>query len=1261
MMSKRRLILVIGVLLLLALPLAAILPLNQTHFPVIPPGTSQGTQSKSPGYFTPTWWNTSFRYRTEVNFTETDGINRTNNLVDVYLTFDQGSCYNGTIVVPQYRYNTSGPWITGPIPCQVWNKTFYPSTNYLKSATVTFYVNVTANDVATYYIYYNDSATTWMPTYPDTVNYTYTGSEYVFNTSKYLAYCSSTAKGGKIYNSYNKISETGWTSSPATSNGFHWNPDYPNYDSTSRYPPISQEILSDGPLFVMYTTLAQLGRTVNATTNITYRFFEWGWICETNSTFYESYGAALYRNNEWVFNDKIMPMLTYKTETGSVVTYSNWYTSSRNIGKSLWLCFYDTSDGEAMGTVDLITPVYDVVSTSGWAYRVHQPSRTYYEYWDRAWPYTAVEDGSYIYERFANYIWDGRNGLSEFQTFANMMERDHALTISVNATQQRVFFELNVTVKDEFGNALNENVTVTVYNTTWSQIEGQKTVDSNGSCYFQLFEKDTGYWIEANLTTPYRTYTWRASSAWIPGTSNPVYNITMNVTRLYILVKDFFGAYVQKAEVSVNYTNSSLASYNISNQPVDQYYANITLYVYSSQEVNITIRTTYSTPPRQENFTLWNTKENKPEGTSDGLGIKVNMNSSKYFRATLNRSIGQVTPYLECENGTFFSNIFWNDSFTFVVWIKHPNGYGIEANWTRYTVKNESGTVLGAVDMTKDGSTTGRWYATLDTGKLYGGKNYYLYVESEPTDGASYTYPQPLKIYLSPLNNLPIDIVPNNSSITVTWGQSFNIDVYLNDTHNDKPATGAPLEFTISPGGLADSFNETGGGNYRISYGYLSQLSAGSYTVTISFSWANRTATPVTVNLQINRVETDLSTSENITVNWGDTITIYAVFNRTSGSPVEGANLSWSIKDTEFAGTMTYVGGGNYTAQINTTLLEARGYILTIVASKLNYETQEKSILFTVDYKPTVLSNAWFLPPIPSLNIAYMGPFIQVENSVPLTPVIFTYQTPGPHSPVVGANITLTIGTLTFTMTPIMPGVYIAFVPTYGLPPGNIFGLITASYTNYQTQQIPIFISVNEASIFIPFFNLRIPRTTFLLVLSAITIPTAAFAGYAYIKRARIPRIIRRIDELIKAISRGERVEVKLIPREKVISAILSEELAIVGVEPKVERYIPVELADRIVPLLVESGMKEDEAYALAVELKTAAPAEREKLLESVGIPGETSARVLQIIEEEEEKSELFRKPEPEEPEPETGEKEPEEPESEEPAGGEDEDREAEA
>jgi len=218
-------------------------------------------------------------------------------------------------------------------------------------------------------------------------------------------------------------------------------------------------------------------------------------------------------------------------------------------------------------------------------------------------------------------------------------------------------------------------------------------------------------------------------------------------------------------------------------------------------------------------------------------------------------------------------------------------------------------------------------------------------------------------------------------------------------------------------------------------------------------------------------------------------------------------------------------------------------------------------------------------------------------------------------------------------------------IPTYGLPPSAYPIVVSASAPLYESQQSFFLLQVKERSVLIPLVNIRVPLTLFLMVVLSLAIPTSVFTAYTYIKRARIPAIIRRIDEMIKAISRGEPVTVRPITRESVISRILEDELSIVGVEPRVEAYVPVELAQRLIPLLVEAGMGEREAYALAVELKTATPAEREKLLESVGVPGETSERIMKLIEEEEERREAFRKPS----KPERAAEKPESPEEEEP------------
>ena len=292
--------------------------------------------------------------------------------------------------------------------------------------------------------------------------------------------------------------------------------------------------------------------------------------------------------------------------------------------------------------------------------------------------------------------------------------------------------------------------------------------------------------------------------------------------------------------------------------------------------------------------------------------------------------------------------------------------------------------------MTKDPSTTGKWSITFDFGTIYGGQNYFIVITAEPSETANYTYPTPLTLYISPLNNLPLEILPSSTNITVTWNTSFSIQARLNDTHNNLPVSGAPLSFTISPGGFSGTMNETGG-NYEISYEFLRQLSAGSYTVTIGLSWDNHTAGSVAISLEIEYVQTKLETSLTFQIYWGENLTIYAVYTQISPEgPVDGAVLTWSIKGTEYAGSMTYIGSGNYTAQINTTVLTATSYTLEISASKPNYQFKEESTILSVLGAPTILGDAFLIPPIASSAIVYLGPYIPVSYTHLTLPTIYS-------------------------------------------------------------------------------------------------------------------------------------------------------------------------------------------------------------------------------------------------------------------------------
>ncbi|MHA1839831.1 MAG: hypothetical protein ACTSYO_07760 [Candidatus Ranarchaeia archaeon] len=115
------------------------------------------------------WWNLSYLYRYNYTVHEQGDHSRQNNPVNVYATFDQNRCCNGTIRVTRWDGST---WHV--LPFQQWNITMYAGTNFIKSVTLTFDVNVSQSGSSTYYIYYTRQNVGTV-SYPDYYPFTYYG------------------------------------------------------------------------------------------------------------------------------------------------------------------------------------------------------------------------------------------------------------------------------------------------------------------------------------------------------------------------------------------------------------------------------------------------------------------------------------------------------------------------------------------------------------------------------------------------------------------------------------------------------------------------------------------------------------------------------------------------------------------------------------------------------------------------------------------------------------------------------------------------------------------------------------------------------------------------------------------------------------------------------------------------------------------------------------------------------------------------------
>ncbi|MEM4447528.1 MAG: carboxypeptidase-like regulatory domain-containing protein [Candidatus Jordarchaeales archaeon] len=972
-------------------------------------------------------------------------------------------------------------------------------------------------------------------------------------------------------------------------------------------------MIESGPLFITYTTLAKHG-DYNAYCNITYRFFRWGWICETNSTFNSSASGQVYRNNEWVFNPGIMRNLTYRYQYGTPTTVTFGETSRQEnlYSNVLWFCLWDQGDREAVGTFDLVSPQVSgaTVRQGYWYYRVFWYVTSYYEFWDRYWGIVDFSAGGWIYEKFAVYIWDGSRGYAPFQAFAEGMKA--SLTVSVG-TPEDVFYKLEVTVTDPSGAPI-PGANVSIFNDEdYTQLNVSKLTDENGKCTFFLYYCEGGYYLQANLSLPYLPpgdqYVNR-TGRWTPGVNSSSVTIVLNATRLYIEVYDKLGSRVQNANVTINYTSGF--PQNIVNQSVDPYYANICLYVKVGASFYVNI-STQAYP--NEQIKLYN--------MSDGsvLSQPLTLNGPANIRVELDRTLYLRQTQLRCEGGSFFT-VYWSDEVNFSVWIERigPN-VGINASWVNYTISHLNGTVVvPQTVMTENTSAIGQWYVTLNTTGLVGGYIYLVTFYGEPLDTDSYAYPVPVTVYLV-VKELPVT-VGYESFINVTWSSppSFNISVYLNDTRRNMPVENAVVSYSILGTPYSGIMNNVGGGYYAVPVDVLSNLTSGVYTIEVAPIAQNYSINPVKITLVINPVPTSARFSSEllhdgyVLVIYNRTLTFSVELRDVGGNPVTGATVVWFIGGTEYSGNMVEKDSGVYVAALNLSELslgspEPGLYVLHVIASKQNYQFQEITLSLSISGIPVT-----FTPiTLPLSSKFIVGQYIMAESNVPFVPLIFTLKD-DLGRPVTGANITL----LSLPVWEVSPGVYLTLIPVSGLSDVAFPLSVKAEKAYYQSASTVILLNVKEWSV--PLVNL--PYKFFLALLASILLPSSAFAFHVYLQRARIPPIIRRIDYLIDRIYKGLPVEVgKPKTRESVITAILAEELSLIGVEPKPPTYVTPEVMDKLVPLLVEIGKSESEARVILAELRAASPTDREKLLETLGVPPDISAAILQELEKEEERT----------------------------------------
>lgn len=444
------------------------------------------------------WWNKSFEYRVKISITERANLSITLFPINVYLEFEENHAHKDSIRVLFWDGNN---WI-GPLISQVWNKTFYDDGIHLKSATVTFLVNLTEYETVNYYIYYSKydrgtiSFTPMVQGYEDES----IDNDYWFQGKYYKVYTNH-LRNGKIEKLWHLITnnEIGNPGSPGnTYFPTHYDPYSTALGNTYGAAINVEGITESGPIFIKYHTTAQFSGSYDDKAEITYTFYWFGWVVEVNSSCNDDVDWSYFYSIWWMFDPGVMPSLYIFREPNDEEIYENFATGTWNrvykYGNVTRVAFYDTNDGEGVGYGEIDVQAHKFTSYARFHY-IYYYYYTY-QYWYKRYNEVVNDAGSWEYEKYVIVVWNATEGLDPFKKITIEFQNSPEIEIG----EERIIFQLKVNVFDGNNNPVPG---ANVYVFSGDQLIQSGITQSNGYIILPIDQEGT-YDILVNYTTSYQ-------------------------------------------------------------------------------------------------------------------------------------------------------------------------------------------------------------------------------------------------------------------------------------------------------------------------------------------------------------------------------------------------------------------------------------------------------------------------------------------------------------------------------------------------------------------------------------------------------------------------------------------------------------------------------------------------------------------------------------------------------------------------------------
>ena len=399
-----------------------------------------------------------------------------------------------------------------------------------------------------------------------------------------------------------------------------------------------------------------------------------------------------------------------------------------------------------------------------------------------------------------------------------------------------------------------------------------------------------------------------------------------------------------------------------------------------------------------------------------------------------------------------------------------------------------------------------------------------------------------------------------NKEISVIYNQPVNITIDYYDFDSGTHLSGATITYSWDYGSGYLSIDPKHSGYYYFEFDSSLAPSAAQYIIDINAQLQNYSSIEDSLLIKILERPTIINGTSNIfqlapkiyvkeSVNFSfvfkDTLTNQILTNLdtavyhwykldSSGNPLTGPG-------NEGSGTLSLGNNNHYILDFNTESRDVGEYSIFITLQKKNYELRNAFISLTISKRPITID---------VMNITGLsGKQITIVQGNPITFRISLKDNTNNSKPLINANVSLIIGTRTYSLNEVQPGVYEYVFSTDDIDaffmPQTFTCELRIEKTNYETQTIPLTIVVGMTEIFPGF-----PMFYFFLLIGGIVAVVGSLVIYRTVQQARIPTFVKKVRSMKKLIKGRKSIPDSLLypTKEEYIVKMFEEKWNALGI-----------------------------------------------------------------------------------------------------------------